>query len=151
VPAHVIGGGFSGRAHNNWHCCFSSWGMFLYEGAYWGSNGAGCLARTSDAQDSDANWWKEDDVDALSGAGEFELSECHQKYEEGGKRTVCSVTAFRAAAASHLCGPAAGFCPWLGRQMTLFRHGLAGVALADGPTGPQEQRITRRPLVYFQG
>lgn len=92
MPAHVIGGGFSGRAHNDWRCCFSSWGMFLYEGAYWGSNGAGCLARTSDAQDSDANWWKEDDVDALSGAGEFELSECHPKYEEGGKRTVCSVS-----------------------------------------------------------
>jgi hypothetical protein len=100
VPAHVIGGGFSGRAHNDWRCCFSSWGMFLYEGAYWGSNGAGCLARASDAQDSDANWWKEDDVDALSGCWEAELSEYHQKYDEGGKRTVCSVTAFRAAAAS---------------------------------------------------
>lgn len=147
MPAHVIGGGFSGRAHNDWRCCFSSWGMFLYEGAYWGSNGAGCLARTSDAQDSDANWWKEDDVDALSGAGEFELSVTkNTKREEKGR-----FAAFRAAAASHLCGPAAGFCPWLGRQMTLFRHGLAGVALADGPTGPQEQRITRRPLVYFQG
>jgi hypothetical protein len=27
---------FLGTAHNDWCCCFSSWGMFLFEEAYWG-------------------------------------------------------------------------------------------------------------------
>jgi hypothetical protein len=37
--------------------------------------------------------------------------------------------------------------------MTLFRHEVASVALADGQTGrwePQEQPITPRPPVYFR-
>jgi hypothetical protein len=112
VPAHVIGGSFSGRADNDWRCCFSSWGMFLYEGAYWGQLGAGCLARVSDAQDSDANWWKEDDVDALSGAG------------TPGSPSWVSITKNTRREERFVqlqprtCGPAAGFCPWLGQQMT---------------------------------
>jgi hypothetical protein len=71
-------------------------------------------------------------------------------FEEGGR-----FAAFRAAVLLQppTSGPAAGFCPWLGQQMTLFRHEVVSVALADGQTGrwePQEQPITPRPPVYFR-
>jgi hypothetical protein len=77
-----------------------------------GQLGAGCLARVSDAQDSDANWWKEDDVDALSGAG------------TPGSPSWVSITKNTRREERFVqlqprtCGPAAGFCPWLGQQMT---------------------------------
>jgi len=69
-------------------------------------------------------------------------------FEEGGR-----FAAFRAAVLLQppTSGPAAGFCPWLGQQMTLFRHEVASVALADGQMGASGTANHAQATRLFQG